>query len=193
MKRFFKESIVGILLLSATGSLIASWLSSYLPAPVSDDTRKFLFQPIPVVVLFPYSLGLVLVFAVFTKHWHEREQKRVAADFAELEKRLKASEEARYSLKQQMDTKSVAAHPIATLMRFVAVVLSAPADSTKRTHDEVCKQVAGLAGPGFKHDSIGSALGRMLEIGAVRSTYRGLELADDWQARLARVHLEQMT
>jgi membrane protein implicated in regulation of membrane protease activity len=84
MTRFFRESILGILLLSIAGSLLASWLAPYFPSPTAEGTRTFFFQPIPVAVLFPYSIALVMVFAVLTKRWQEREQQRTDAELADV-------------------------------------------------------------------------------------------------------------
>lgn len=190
MTRFFRESLLGILLLSIAGSLLASWLAPYFPSPTADGTKTFFFQSIPVAILFPYSIALVMVFAVLTKRWQDREQQRTDVELADVRARLKAAEEARDSLQREFDANATIDIPMANLMRFVAVVLSAPNDAATRTPYEVCRQTAGLAGPGFQHDTIGTALGRMLEIGAVRASYAGLELAIDWQAKL-KSHLGQ--
>jgi hypothetical protein len=74
----------------------------------------------------------------------------------------------------------------ADLMRFVAVVLSsARGDSfNPTTHEDVCKEVAGMVGQGVSHAAIGEALASMLAIGAVEHSFRGFSLAYDWKKRM---------
>jgi hypothetical protein len=132
--------------LSIAGSLLASCLAPYFPSPTAEGTRTFFFQPIPVAVLFPYSIALVMVFAVLTKRWQEREQQRTDAELADVRALLKAAEKARDSLQREFDAKATIDIPMVNLMRFVAVVLSAPKDASTRTPHEVAPLPAGDLG-----------------------------------------------
>ena len=202
MNKFFRENIIGILVLSAAGSLIATWLTRFVPMPSAGDASLITAasRPIPAWTLFPYSVLLVLAFAIWAlRTRHQIEQKNLS-DQASLRDRVATVSGERDAARQQVEAltsvndairqklaeKSSSTVSRADLMRFVAVVLSTAQGSSSSpvTHEFVCKHVAGLAGEGVPHAAISEALGAMLHIGAVASDYRGLLLDSSWKLKM---------
>src|ERR1051326_3954782 len=74
MRRFFRESILGILLISFLGSLLAAIVGPYIsvnPQVTGSALRELLVQPIPALTLLPYSLAILLVLAGYL-YWQNR-------------------------------------------------------------------------------------------------------------------------
>ena len=138
MARFFRENVLGVFLLSAAGSVLATWLAPYLPNPVSDGRwwRTVFFQPVPALALFPYSFALVWVFAVVTRRWQAEQQRRSSEERKALERQAQLLGDERDALRSQLaSTRSSGPRP--DLMRFVAIVLSDPAGAEPVTHQRV--------------------------------------------------------
>lgn len=202
MNKFFRENIIGILLLSAAGSLIATWLARFVSSPTVGDMSLIavVSRPVPVWVLFPYSVFLVLAFALWallTRHQIERQsldeqaslKTKVATACSERDvarKQVEALSATNEALQQQLTEEKTSTVSRTDLMRFVAVVLSSAQGSatTPITHEYVCQNVAGLAGEGVPHAAISEALAMMLHIGAVDSDFRGLVLVNDWKNKM---------
>ena len=202
MNRFFRENVLGILALSAAGSLIATWVARFVPASSAGETSlaAALSRPIPVWVMFPYSILLVLAFALWALRTRHGIEDKNVTDQASLKSQIatvvgerdaartqaEVLATANDTLRQQLADKRSSTVSRADLMRFVAVVLSTTqvSSSDPITHEHVCKHVAGLAGDGVPHAAIGEALGAMLHIGAVAGDYRGLLLVRDWKDRM---------
>jgi hypothetical protein len=195
MNRFFRENLLGIVTLSALGSLIATIIGRLLPTSGSGGSglTDALFSQIPVWTLFPYSVGLMLIFAWRALRKRQAEQSPLKDQIAALRGERDAVRHQFEALKRESDalrdrlansrsTSVSASH----LMRFVAVVLSTAQGSPSNpiTHEYVCGHVAGLAGEGVAHSSISEALGSMMQIGAVVSSHSGLVLVLDWKDKM---------
>jgi len=202
MNRFFRDNIIGVLALSAAGSLIATLIARFMSTPTSGGASfvEFVSRPIPVWSLFPYSVLLVLAFALWALRTRHKDQQDKITEQSVLKDQIATVRGERDGVRQQFDVlakehellrqqlndarSSTVSRP--DLMRFVAVVLSTTQGSSSDpiTHEYVCKHVAGLAGQGVPHAAIGEALGSMLHIGAVASDYRGLLLVKDWKDKM---------
>lgn len=193
MGRFLRDHVIGLLIISAAGSLLATFIAQALPDPAADGTwwRTLLFQPVPAIVSVLYTLILVAALAALARSWQRADRERHESERADILTQLRSSEEELKALREQTEERRLDTVSMATLMEYVAVVLSDPSDSRPNTHEHVCNHVAGLAGEGVPHAAIGAALGGMLKIEAVRPTYRGLELANDWQRKLERFRSQQ--
>ena len=184
--RLFRNNIIRALLLNVVGGIVVLWLAPYMPNPIGSATqwRNLFLQPIPAFVLFLYSIALVWAFSILTRRSQSQDRVRASEDKAILEGQLQTLSDERDALRKQLEVSRSSSSLPLNLMRFVAVVLSSPSGSEPKSHKYVCEHVAGLAGPGVRHDAVGEALALMLQIGAVRSNYRELELVSDWQVRL---------
>lgn len=184
--QLFRNNIIRALLLNVAGGIVVLWLAPYMPNPIGKATqwRSLFFQPIPAFVLFLYSIAVVWAFSILTRRSQSQERIRTSGEKAILERRLQTLTDERDVLRRQLEASRSSSSLPLNLMRFVAVVLSSPSGTEPRNHEYVCKHVAGLAGSGVRHDAVGEALAQMLQIGAVRSGYRELELVPDWQVRL---------
>lgn len=202
MNRFFRDNIIGVLALSAAGSLIATLIARFMSTSTSGGASfvEVVSRPIPVWSLFPYSVLLVLAFALWvlrTRHKDQRDKiteqsllkdqiATVRGERDAVHQRFDVLVKEHEALRQQLNDARSSAVSRPDLMRFVAVVLSTRqgTSSDPITHEYVCKHVAGLAGQGIPHAAIGEALGSMLHIGAVATDYRGLLLVEDWKAKM---------
>ena len=153
MNRFFKENIAGVLALSALGSLIATAIAHVLSSPTAGGTMDWVSRPIPVWMLFPYSIVLVLSFAAWAVRSRRDDRAQIAQIRGERDatrQHLQTMSVERDMLQQQLAAKRSTTVSPADLMRFVAVVLTSAKRSVSNpiTHEFVCKHVAGLAGEG---------------------------------------------
>ena len=207
MNRFFRDNIIGVLVVSAAGSLMATGIARFLSTS-SNGGASFVegvSRPIPVWALFPYSVLVMLAFALWavrTRHLDQQERiteqsvlkdqiATVKGERDGIQRQLDALAKEHESLRQQLNDARSSTVSRPNLMRFVAVVLSTTPRSSSNpiSHEYVCKQVAGLAGQGVPHAAIGEARGSMLHIGAVASDDIGFLLVNDWKdkMRAARV------
>ena len=202
MNRFFRDNFIGVLLLSAAGSLIASLIARVMSTSTSGGVSfvAAVSRPIPVCALFPYSVLLVLAFALWALRTRHKDQRNKITEQSVLKDQIATVQGERDAIRQQLDAvaketeqlrqqlndarSSTVSRP--DLMRFVAVVLSTTQGSSLNliTHEYVCKHVAGLAGQGTPHAAISEALASMLHIGAVASDYSGLLLVKDWKDKM---------
>ena len=195
MNPFFRENILGVLAVSTAGSLIATVVGRFMPPSSSDSHGVFeaLSRQVPIWILFPYSVLLIMAFALWALRSRYSQQSALRSEIAAikgerdtLRQQVDGLKQESDNLKQQLFAKRASTVSQPDLMRFVALVLSTAQGSQSNpiTHEYVCKHVAGLAGQGVPHASIGEALGAMLHIGAVASSYSGLVLVIDWKDKM---------
>lgn len=200
MARFFKENLLGIVIVSAIGGVLGNVLTTFLPS--ARDGAALLTRPIPAWFLFPYSLIVTLAMGVWAVNSRRKEHVLLLAREAVATQQATVAEVALNNLRsdhqavvdaldaarQQLEAPVESPLTKSQLMGLVAVVLAgAPASALNPTnHYDVCRHVAGLAGVGVPHAAIGDALASMLKIGAVESDYRGLTLSSTWKEKLTR-------
>lgn len=205
MGNFFRQHLVGMILVSAIGGVLGNILTRMLPSPTDGGSAiaAVLLRPIPAWVLFPYSLLVTLAFGYWAVQSRRAERDTLIANEAaarheakaqatELEELRRAHQsvlDALQAATKQLESPSNSSLSKSQLMGLVAVVLAGtpPSALSPTNHQDVCRHVAGLAGSGFTHAAIGDALATMLRIGAVDTDFRGLTLSPSWKEKLARV------
>ncbi len=105
MNRFFRDNIIGVLALSAAGSLIATLIARFISTSTSGGASfvEAVSRPIPVWSLFPYSVLLVLAFALWALRTRHKDQQDKIAEQSVLKDQIATIRGERDAVRQQFD------------------------------------------------------------------------------------------
>lgn len=187
IRKFFRDNLIGILLISFVGSLLATFVSSYLTKqqPASGSIVKdLLLHPIPALSLLPYSLAILAAFAVYLSWQTVRHGREVSRLRSESERELHDLREQNKGLQASVKQIESQLDPRLNVVRRIALVLLDPPPYSDFTVEDVCRRVTAFEGNAATQTEIAEALASMLGAGAVYKSGRGLELSNNWRDRL---------
>jgi|ERR1051326_263717 hypothetical protein len=191
MRRFFRESILGILLISFLGSLLAAIVGPYIsvnPQVTGSALRELLVQPIPALTLLPYSLAILLVLAGYLYWQNRRHSQQVSTmrsasegDLADLQARNRELVNQVIALEHQLSRRE-------NLIRRIALVLADPPPTYQGyTVEDVLKRVIAIEGNTATEREVAEAMATMLDARAIYKSNAGFELVNDWRDRLRTI------
>lgn len=184
---------IGTLVLGVIASLIAGWLSPYLGLQSTSGRGlvDLLLAPVPSLALFFYTVaGGALAWGISSRvrRHHQR-------SIDELRASLAATSERRNAEIQQLqlalaESKNQLA-PRARLARRIVATIQSPPSGSAPTRDEICQAVVKADGNQFTLADVEDALGWMLAIQAIGSTFGKIQLSSGWQDRLGNEGREE--
>ncbi len=191
MRRSFKESILGILLISFLGSLLAAFVSPYIPIKSSGTggaLKDLLLQPIPALTLLPYSLAILLAFAGYLYWQNRRHSQEVTSLRSESERELTDLRTQNRDLADQLTKLESQLAGRENLIRRIALVLADPPPSYQGfTVEDVLKRVIAIEGNTASEKEVAEAMATMLDARAIYKSAAGFELLKDWRDRLRTI------
>jgi hypothetical protein len=191
MRRFFRESIIGILLISFLGSLLAAIVSPLVTSQQSSSgsvVRDLLLQPVPALTLLPYSLAILLVFAGYLYWQNRRHSKEVTSMRSESERELTHLRTQNKKLASQIVALGHQLGGRENLIRRIALVLADPPPTYQGyTVEDVLKRVITIEGNAATERDVAEAMATMFDARAIYKSATGFELVNDWRDRLQMI------